>query len=131
VEFVGMPESRIILAQAVTYLASAPKSNAAYNAVNRAMHEVEKGVPREVPNHLKDATLDRERLGHGEGYRYPHDFPGHFVPQDYWPNPVPLYEPSDNGEEANIKKRLQTWRHRPKTNSEKQGSSSGTASPKS
>ena len=76
VEFVGMPEGRIPLAQAVTYIASAPKSNAAYLAVDKAMSEVDNGKIREVPNHLKDGSQDRERLGHGEGYLYPHDFPG-------------------------------------------------------
>jgi len=110
VEFVGMPEGRIILAQAATYLASAPKSNAAYIGINKAFQEVEKGPRREVPNHLKDATMDREALGHGAGYLYPHDFPGHHVAQDYWPNPVPLYEPGDLGEEARIKERLKTWK---------------------
>jgi putative ATPase len=117
VEFVGMPEGRIPLAQAATYLASAPKSNAAYLAIDGAMAEVEKGKRREVPNHLKDATLDRERLGHGEGYLYPHDFPGHYVPQEYWPDPVKLYEPTDLGYEAEIKKRLTLWRSQAKPNS--------------
>jgi putative ATPase len=110
VEFVGMPEGRIPLAQAATYIASAPKSNAAYVALGKAMDEVENGKPREVPNHLKDASQDGERLGHGQGYLYPHDFPGHFVAQDYWPDPVTLYEPTDLGHEAEIKKRLSAWR---------------------
>ncbi len=109
VEFVGMPEGRIILGQAATYIASAPKSNAAYLAVDKALQEAENGTVRQVPNHLKDATLDREQLGHGEGYLYPHDFPGHFTPQDYWPDPVRLYEPTDLGYEAEIKKRLDAW----------------------
>ena len=111
VEFVGMPEGRIILAQACTYLASAPKSNAAYLGITKAMQEVEKGKQREVPNHLKDASMDREALGHGVGYQYPHDFPGHHVKQEYWPNPVPLYQPGDLGEEARIKERLKAWRN--------------------
>lgn len=119
VEFVGMPEGRIPLAQAVTYIASAPKSNAAYLAVDKAMSEVENGKPREVPNHLKDASQDGERLGHGQGYLYPHDFPGHYVPQEYWPDPVKLYEPSDLGYEAEIKKRLNAWRQQPKPTSGK------------
>ena len=114
VEFVGMPEGRIPLAQAATYIASAPKSNAAYLAVDKAMAEVESGKPREVPNPLKDASQDRERLGHGEGYLYPHDFPGHYVPQEYWPDPVKLYEPTDLGYEAEIKKRLNAWNSQPK-----------------
>ena len=110
VEFVGMPEGRIPLAQAVTYIASAPKSNAAYLAVEKAMQEVENGKTREVPNHLKDANLDRERLGHGEGYLYPHNFPGHFIPQEYWPDPIALYEPTELGYEGEMKKRLAQWR---------------------
>ncbi len=119
VEFVGMPEGRIILAQAATYIATAPKSNASYNAVEQALSEVEQGVIREVPNHLKDANLDREQLGHGKGYLYPHDFPGHYVPQEYFPNPKTFYEPTDLGYEADIKKRLSLWRSQKKANSEK------------
>lgn len=119
IEFVGLPEGRIPLAQAATYIACAPKSNAAYLGLNKALAEVESGKRREVPNHLKDANQDRERLGHGEGYLYPHDFPGHYVPQDYWPDPVPLYEPTTLGYEAEIQKRLQAWRSQPKQTSEK------------
>ena len=119
VEFVGMPEGRIPLAQAATYIASAPKSNAACLAVDKAMAEVDGGKSREVPNHLKDANQDRARLGHGEGYLYPHDFPGHYVPQEYWPAPVPLYEPTDLGYEAEIKKRMNLWRSQQKPNSGK------------
>jgi putative ATPase len=119
VEFVGMPEGRIPLAQAATYIASAPKSNAAYLAVDKAMSEVENGKPREVPNHLKDASQDGERLGHGKGYQYPHDFPGHYVPQEYWPDPVTLYEPTDLGYEAEIRKRLSAWHNQPKPTSAK------------
>jgi putative ATPase len=119
VEFIGMPEGRIPLAQAATYIASAPKSNAAYLALGKAMAEVENGKAREVPNHLKDATLDRERLGHGAGYLYPHDFPSHFVAQEYWPDPVKLYDPTNLGYEAEIKKRLESWHNPPKPNSAK------------
>jgi putative ATPase len=119
VEFVGMPEGRIPLAQAVTYIASASKSNAAYLAIDKAMSEVDNGKVREVPNHLKDASQDRERLGHGKGYLYPHDFPGHYIPQEYWPDPVALYEPSDLGYEAEMKKRLNVWHSQPKPRSEK------------
>jgi len=119
VEFVGMPEGRIPLAQATTYIAAAPKSNAAYLALEKAMAEVESGKMREVPNHLKDATLDRESLGHGQGYLYPHDFPGHYVSQEYWPDPVTLYEPTDLGYEAEMKKRLNAWHSQPKPTSAK------------
>jgi len=119
VEFVGMPEGRIPLAQAATYIACAPKSNAAYLAVEAAMQEVETGKVREVPNHLKDANLDRKTLGHGEGYLYPHDYPGHFIQQEYWPDPVKLYDPTNLGDEADMKKRLDQWRSQIKPNSAK------------
>ncbi len=119
VELVGMPEARIILAQAATYIASAPKSNAAYLGIEKAISEVNEGKPREVPNRLKDASLDRKALGHGEGYLYPHDFPGHHVAQQYWPNPIPLYEPTDLGYEGEMKKRLDSWKSKTKKNSEK------------
>ncbi|MBI3292608.1 MAG: replication-associated recombination protein A [Elusimicrobia bacterium] len=99
VEFVGMPEAKIPLAQAALYVATAPKSNAAYRAITRAWEEVEQGPPRPVPPHLCDA-----------GYRYPHDFPGHHVAQVYWPHPVTLYEPSDQGVEQVIRERLSQWR---------------------
>jgi putative ATPase len=114
IEFVGMPEGRILLGQAVTYIATAPKSNASYLAVNAAIDEVDRGKYREVPNHLKDSTQDKEALGHGEGYLYPHDFPGHYVPQEYWPDPVRLYDPTALGYEAQIKERLHLWRTQPK-----------------
>lgn len=110
VDKVGMPEGRIPLAQAVTYVACAPKSNASYMALNKAMEEVEKGPKREVPNHLKDANLDRKIRGHGEGYLYPHDYPGHHVKQAYMPKRVPFYEPSDQGYEATLRARLEEWR---------------------
>jgi putative ATPase len=119
VEFVGMPEARIPLAQAATYIATAPKSNAAYLAIDQAIQEVESRPAREVPNHLKDSNQDRDRLGHGEGYLYPHDFPGHYVPQEYWPDPVKLYEPTDLGYESEIKKRLNQWRRPPNPTSER------------
>lgn len=109
VEFVGMPEAKIPLAQAALYVATAPKSNAAYRAITRAWEEVEQGPPRSVPPHLCDAHLDVQR-GHGVGYQYPHDFPGHHVDQVYWPNPVPLYQPSDQGFERVIHERLAQWR---------------------
>lgn len=111
VDFVGMPEARIALAQAVTYIACASKSNASYVALGRAEEEVEKSASRAVPNHLKDASLDgKGRRGHGVGYKYPHDYPGHFVPQEYWPKAKILYEPSDQGYEAKIAERLSNWR---------------------
>ncbi|OGR86169.1 MAG: hypothetical protein A3A86_04985 [Elusimicrobia bacterium RIFCSPLOWO2_01_FULL_60_11] len=112
VELVGMPEGRIPLAQAATYVACAPKSNAAYVGIDAAILEVKKGKRRAVPNHLKDATMDKEALGHGKGYMYPHGFPGHWVPQEYMPDPKIFYEPSDEGEEKKIKERLSKWKRK-------------------
>lgn len=84
---VGMPEARIILAQACTFLASAPKSNAAYMAINQALRDIEEKECGQVPVHLKDASYPgAKKLGHGSGYLYPHDYPGHWVEQQYLPN---------------------------------------------
>ncbi|MBI5211178.1 MAG: replication-associated recombination protein A [Elusimicrobia bacterium] len=102
VESLGMPEARIPLAQAAVYVATAPKSNASYVAINEAMKEASTGKSREVPLHLRDANLDAESRGHGRGYRYPHDFPGHHVRQDYMPDPAVFYRPSDQGDEKRI-----------------------------
>jgi len=110
VEMVGMPEARIPLAQAVTYVTCALKSNAAYLAIDKALSEVKSGPRREVPNHLKDSTMDKEALGHGKNYKYPHDFPAHHVQQTYMPNRINFYEPTDQGAEASIKERLNEWR---------------------
>ncbi len=107
VEKLGMPEARIPLSQAVIYVACAPKSNAAYLAVDRAFAEVRTGKTREVPLHLCDATGDSKTRGHGVGYKYAHDFPGHWVAQDYMPDPVRFYEPSREGDEARIARRLE------------------------
>ncbi len=107
VEKVGMPEARIVLGQAAAYVAAAPKSNAAYLGINEALREVENGPRREVPDHLKDASLDRKTRGHGEGYKYAHDFPGHFVKQEYMPLLKKFYAPTDLGFEKKIKERLE------------------------
>lgn len=109
VEKVGMPEARIPLAQAVTYVSTAPKSNAAYVALGRAEAEVKSGIRREVPNHLKDGNMDGKSRGHGIDYRYPHDFPGHHVKQVYMPQRQDFYQPSEQGFEATIQKRLEEW----------------------
>lgn len=106
VEFVGMPEARIILAQAAIYIACAPKSNASYMAVEQALSEVKNGKVRDVPNHLKDANLDGGKLGHGRGYKYPHDFEGHYVQQEYWTDPVEFYTPTEEGYEGKIREQL-------------------------
>jgi putative ATPase len=109
-EVLGMPEARIPLAQAAIFVATAPKSNAAYMAVNEAMKEAENGPTREVPLHLRDASLDAKSRGHGAGYKYPHDFPGHHVKQEYMPQPKRFYEPSDQGDEKRIGELLKRLR---------------------
>lgn len=110
VEVLGMPEARITLAQAVTFVASAPKSNAAYLAIDKASAEVREGPAREVPLPLRDANMDAKERGHGLGYKYPHDYPGHFTPQEYMPSPLRFYEPSDQGDEKRIAERLKALR---------------------
>lgn len=106
VERIGMPESQIILAQAVSYVACAPKSNAAVNAIAAAMDCVKK-VKTTVPVHLQDAHYGgHEQLGHGIGYRYAHDYPNHYVKQQYLPDEIvgsSFYEPGDLGYEKTIK----------------------------
>ena len=110
VEYVGMPEAQIPLAQATIYLACAPKSNASYKGINRAMKDVAEKRAQPVPIHLRDTNYRGARvLGHGKGYKYPHDFPGHWVEQQYMPEGIktePYYEPSENGREAKIKERM-------------------------
>ncbi len=107
VEFVGLPECRIPLAQATVYVACAPKSNAAYLGIEKAMGDVEKGTTLEVPKHLKDSHYPgAKRLGHGEGYKYAHSFPGHHVQQEYMPQKRRYYEPTDQGFEKELKERL-------------------------
>lgn len=106
VDFVGMPEARIILAQATTYLASAPKSNASYLAVDEALKDVENGRTLPVPDHLKNGP----HPGKGEvRYRYAHDHPGHFVDQEYVPTSATYYRPGTQGYEDIIGKRLAYW----------------------
>jgi len=110
-EFVGMPEARIPLAQAVVYIACAPKSNAAYLALGRAYAEVENETVQEVPDHLKDASYkSAASLGRGKDYKYSHDYPGHFVKQEYTRRKVRFYEPTSIGHEAKIKQRLDKLR---------------------
>lgn len=106
-EFVGMPEARIPLAQAAVYVACAPKSNAAYLGIEAALKDVEEGKVLDVPDHLKDASLDGEAFGHGKGYKYAHDFDNHYVEQEYKPSNVKYYFPTDMGYEVKIKKWLE------------------------
>jgi putative ATPase len=102
-----MPEGSIPLAQAATYVASAPKSNAAYLGIKAAMKDIEEGAVMPVPDHLKDASYKgASRLGRGKGYRYPHDFPRHYVEQEYLPQKRVYYRPTEQGEEKRIKERL-------------------------
>ena len=110
VQVLGMPESRIILSQAAVYVASSPKSNAAYIAIGEAEEEVRSGRERPVPLHLRDSSMDGEALGHGKGYKYPHDYPGHYVKQEYMPYHKIFYRPSENGFEIEIGKRLRRLR---------------------
>ena len=111
VQFVGMPEARIPLAEAVTYVASAPKSNAAYMAIDRALADVRSRSCGAVPAHLRDAHYKgAAKLGHGTDYIYPHSYPGHFTPQQYLPrelSDVHYYEPGSNGQEKRIAAYLQ------------------------
>ena len=106
VERIGMPESQIILSQAASYVACAPKSNSACNAIFAAMDSV-KNVKTTVPVHLQDAHYrGHESLGHGIGYKYAHDYPNHYVEQQYLPDEikdVKFYIPSENGYEKNIR----------------------------
>jgi len=110
VALIGMPEARINLAQGVTYLASAPKSNASYQGINEAMSEAKSMQQLRVPLHLRNApTKLMKDEGYGEGYQYPHGYPGHFVQQQYFPeglDPKAYYRPGDEGREKYIKERL-------------------------
>ncbi len=111
-EFVGMPEARIALAQAAIYVACAPKSNASYLAIDKAMADMESEKIQEVPDHLKDTHYaGAESLGHGKDYKYAHDYEGHYVKQKYTRKAVRYYEPTDIGHEAKIKQRLDKLRN--------------------
>jgi len=110
---VGLPEARIILAQATTYLACAPKSNAAYVAIDAALDDVRQRRLLPVPMHLRDAHYSgADRLGRGAGYQYAHDSPDGWVAQDYLGVEKLYYQPSDRGAEAEQRRRLQELRAR-------------------
>lgn len=99
IEFVGMPEAQIILAHLVTYMAASPKDNASYVALNEAMEEVKREVTQEVPNHLRDKSyVGAKKLGHGEGYKYAHNYKGHYVEQEYVPIRKKYYRPANPAE---------------------------------
>lgn len=107
-EFIGMPEARIPLAQAAVYVACAPKSNAAYLGIDKALDDVKNKRVQEVPIHLKDASYKgAKRLGRQEGYKYAHDYEGHYVEQDYMSVKEKYYEPTDIGYEKKIKERME------------------------
>lgn len=117
VNLIGMPECRINLAQAVTYLASCEKSNASYAAIKRAERDAAKGKYGIVPMHLRNApTKLMKEEGYGDGYQYPHDHPGQFVVDNYFPEGMPetqYYKPGDNGREAFFRDRLaKLWKKR-------------------
>jgi len=114
VEFVGLPEARINLAQAVIHISLAPKSNAVIKAIGAADADVRNGLIGAVPAHLRDAHYPGAgKVGHGDGYLYPHDFDGGIVPQRYAPDSVAdrrYYEPSRHGLEARVAERAERIR---------------------
>lgn len=111
IEFLGLPEGAIPLAQAAIYVATSPKSNAAHLGIKQAMEDIEQKTILEVPKHLRDSSYKgAKRLGHGVGYKYPHDYPGHFVKQDYLPEERIYYRPTDLGYERKIKEYLEEIR---------------------
>jgi putative ATPase len=118
VEFIGMPEARIPLAEAVLYLATAPKSNAVISGIDAALNTVKKEKTGEVPAHLRDAHYKGAgRIGHGEGYLYPHSYENHYVVQQYLPDHLKrkkFYTPSTNGYEKTVQRRLDYFEQRKK-----------------
>jgi putative ATPase len=111
VEFVGMPEAQLILAHSTVYIATAPKSNRCTMAIGKASAEVREGRTLAIPRHLRDAHYKGARkLGHGEGYKYSHDYAESYVPQAYLPEGRKYYEPTENGLEKRVKERLDHWR---------------------
>jgi putative ATPase len=114
VEYVGLPEAQLNLAEAVLYLATAPKSNRTALAIWSAREDVRKGPSAEVPVHLRDAHYQGAKsLGHGRGYAYPHDDPAGWVDQQYQPSELSdrrYYDPSEHGHEAVVRQRLAAWR---------------------
>ncbi len=111
-DFIGLPEGIYPIVEAVLYLSTAPKSNSA-GAYFKAYDLIEKSSRTGVPNHLKDSSRDRKALGHGQGYKYPHSHPDHFLPQQYLPDDLLgtyLYHPSTQGYESEVDERLTRWR---------------------
>lgn len=119
VDKIGMPEARIILAQCVTYLASAPKSNASYLGIQKALEEVRKNPIAQVPLHLRNApTKLMKEIGYGSDYKYAHDFQNHFVEENYLPDELAgkqFYFPTEQGQEKKIKEWLKyLWKKKKK-----------------
>ena len=118
VERLGMPEARITLAQAASYIATAPKSNAAYLAIENAQHTLRETGNLPIPPHLQDAHYkSAAKLGHGLGYKYAHDYPDHYVEQQYLPyelNGKEFYNPTGNGYELKIKDHMKKLKSRNK-----------------
>ena len=125
VEFIGMPEARVPLAHATVYIATAPKSNRAYAGINAALKDVEQGRTLAVPEHLRTKTrkkLASEAGGANEAdtdYKYSHDYDGAYVPQAYLPEGRVYYEPGEEGMEKRVKERLDYWREKFRSRSEK------------
>jgi putative ATPase len=116
--FLGSPEGELALAQAAVYLATAPKSNAVYKAFNQVQEDIQRTQALPVPLHIRNApTQLMKDLGYGKDYKYPHDFPDHFVDETYLPENLKdrkYYQPTDFGFEKEIKKRLEWWRKKKK-----------------
>ncbi|MBU0477359.1 5-formyltetrahydrofolate cyclo-ligase [bacterium] len=106
-EFVGLPEARIILAQAVTYIATAPKSNASYLGIDKALEDVKNNKLKKIPDHLKVGSYPGAQiLGHGQDYKYAHNYKDHYVEQEYAPDIPEYYNPTEQGYERKIKERM-------------------------
>ena len=113
ITYIGMPEAQLVLSQAVTYLASTNKSNASYLAITAALDDVKKHAPEPIPLHLRNApTKLMQKFGHADGYKYPHDFPDHFVEETYLPEKMKdkiYYHPTEIGFEKKLRERLLRW----------------------
>lgn len=113
-DYVGMPEGQFLIAECCLYLATAPKSNTTFSYFD-ALDHVRNEQTEDIPQHLKDANRDKEGLGHGEGYKYPHAYREHYTPQQYLPDQMQgtyFYEPTGQGYEEQVAKRLDQWRER-------------------
>ena len=114
--FIGLPEGNLALAQAAVYLATAPKSNAIYTAYQKVQRDIRELENMPVPHHIRNApTKLMEDLGYGKDYKYPHDYPDHFVEEEYLPENIKgrtYYHPTEQGFEKEIKEKLKVWRKR-------------------